>query len=109
MTNTNISSVIIGVDTHKSIHVAVAIDNNGSRLMAFSAPATTKGYKTLEDWACALGTIFWPGVIKLSRSPDLIGSCAISMAKAIASTLKAPHDQCWPDKRSPNPKRKRDP
>lgn len=57
MTNTNISGVIIGVDTHKSIHVAVAIDNNGSRLTAFSAPATTKGYKLLEDWACALGTI----------------------------------------------------
>ncbi len=62
MTNTNISSVIIGVDTHKSIHVAVAIDNNGSRLMAFSAPATTKGYKTLEDWACALGTIIAFGI-----------------------------------------------
>tara|TARA_R110000772_G_scaffold158266_5_gene269500 strand:- start:2043 stop:3095 length:1053 start_codon:yes stop_codon:yes gene_type:complete len=54
---TNISNVIIGVDTHKATHVAVAIDNNGSRLAAFSAPATTEGYSALEDWASALGTI----------------------------------------------------
>ena len=57
MTNINISGVIIGVDTHKSTHVAVAIDANGSRLAAFSAPATIKGYSALEDWASALGTI----------------------------------------------------
>ena len=57
MTQTTTSIIIIGVDTHKATHVAVAIDNNGSRLAAFSAPATTKGYVALEDWACALGTV----------------------------------------------------
>lgn len=57
MTNIKISSVIIGVDTHKSTHVAVAIDANGSRLAALSAPATTKGYLDLESWAGDLGVI----------------------------------------------------
>ena len=40
----------------------MAIDNNGSRLAAFSAPATTKGYVALEDWACALGTVTTFGI-----------------------------------------------
>lgn len=57
MTDTTTSAIIIGVDTHKATHVAVAIDTNGSRLAAFSAPATTKGYLALEDWACAIGAI----------------------------------------------------
>ena len=57
MTHTTTSAIIIGVDTHKATHVAVAIDTNGSRLAAFSAPATTKGYLALEDWACAIGAI----------------------------------------------------
>ncbi|WP_033923513.1 IS110 family transposase [Sphingomonas sp. 37zxx] len=51
------NTIIIGVDTHKATHVAVAIDANGSRLACISAPATTKGYLTLESWASALGTI----------------------------------------------------
>ena len=127
MTNTNISGVIIGVDTHKSIHVAVAIDNNGSRLTAFSAPATTKGYRLLEDWACALGTITAFGIegtgsygAGLSRHLLAQGHKVIEVTrpnrqlryqhgKAIASTPKAQHGRCWADRRSPNPKRIRDP
>lgn len=35
----------------------MANDNNGDRLTAFSVPATTKGFKLLGGWACALGTI----------------------------------------------------
>ncbi|WP_197274541.1 transposase [Novosphingobium sp. AAP83] len=57
MADTRTSAVIIGVDMHKATHVAVAIDTEGVRLAAFSAPATAKGYMALEDWACAIGTI----------------------------------------------------
>ncbi|MBB4633991.1 IS110 family transposase [Sphingosinicella soli] len=57
MTDTTTSTVIIGVDTHKATHVAVAIDTHGSRLAAFSAPATTKGYLALEDWARGVGAV----------------------------------------------------
>jgi hypothetical protein len=45
---------IIGIDTHKSIHVAVAIDNKGTRLSALSIPAKSKGYLELERWSCGL-------------------------------------------------------
>ncbi len=49
--------VIIGVDTHKHVHVAVAIDGHGARLGDLSISADTGGYTQLEQWARALGRI----------------------------------------------------
>ena len=43
--------VIIGIDTHKASHVAVAIDTQGTRLAALSIPTNPKGYLELERWA----------------------------------------------------------
>ena len=43
--------VIIGIDTHKASHVAVAIDTQGTRLAALSIPTNPKGYSELELWA----------------------------------------------------------
>ena len=51
------ANIIIGVDTHKSTHVAVAIDNHGVRLAELSIPTNPKGYKELEAWSCSLGTV----------------------------------------------------
>ncbi|WP_241525885.1 IS110 family transposase [Pseudophaeobacter leonis] len=34
--------VVIGIDTHKATHVAVAIDMQGSRLAVLTIPATPK-------------------------------------------------------------------
>lgn len=49
--------VLVGVDTHKHIHVAVAIDQHGARLGDLSVPADTGGYTQLEQWAQALGRV----------------------------------------------------
>ncbi|WP_116995471.1 IS110 family transposase [Desertimonas flava] len=49
--------VIVGVDTHKHIHVAVAIDQHGARLGDVTVSADTGGYTELEQWAQALGRI----------------------------------------------------
>jgi len=49
--------VIIGVDTHKHIHVAVAIDALGVRLAALSVSADRAGYAELVAWARSLGTV----------------------------------------------------
>ncbi|MHA6646385.1 IS110 family RNA-guided transposase, partial [Mesorhizobium sp. A623] len=57
MTNIKISGVIIGADTHKSTHVAVAIDQHGAKLATYSVPTNTKGYSALEDWATSLGKV----------------------------------------------------
>jgi len=49
--------VIIGVDTHKHVHVAVAIDVWGIRLEDRSFPADSGGYRQLISWAIELGPI----------------------------------------------------
>lgn len=51
-----IRQLVIGVDTHKDLHVAVAVDHLGVRLGQLLVPATTNGYAQLEQWARAFGT-----------------------------------------------------
>ncbi len=41
-------AVVIGVDTHKDVHVAVAINGLGARLGTTSVPVTSQGYKNLR-------------------------------------------------------------
>lgn len=48
-------AITIGVDTHKDIHIAVAIDALGRRLDQLSIPATAAGYRQLHRWAEGLG------------------------------------------------------
>ena len=54
--------VVIGVDTHKDQHVAVAIDGRGVRLGEKYVLATTCGYKELERWSRSLGAIHAFGI-----------------------------------------------
>ena len=42
--------VIIGVDTHKDQHVAVALDGGGVRLDEKYVPVATRWYEKLERW-----------------------------------------------------------
>ena len=49
--------VIVGVDTHKHVHVAVAIDTWGIRLGDQSFVADSGGYQALITWAEAHGPI----------------------------------------------------
>ncbi len=48
-------AIIVGVDTHKDIHVAVAIDTLGRRQGQLAVPATTAGYQQLHRWALDFG------------------------------------------------------
>jgi transposase len=54
--------VVVGVDTHQDLHVAVAVDQLGVRLGLISVPATAAGYRRLAAWAGALGEILAFGV-----------------------------------------------
>lgn len=47
--------VVIGVDTHKYVHVAVAITDLGAILESRSFAADSGGYAQLLDWAAGLG------------------------------------------------------
>ena len=54
--------VVVGVDTHKDEHVAVAIDGLGTRLGEHRLRATPAGYSDLERWATDLGDMAAFGV-----------------------------------------------
>ena len=60
--HTKVSKIIVGVDTHKDKHVAVAISSLGVRLGQRSLPTTTTEYAGLELWANSLGEIYAFGV-----------------------------------------------
>jgi transposase len=61
--NTSVeTNVILGVDTHKDNHVAVALDELGRHLGILSVPTTTEGYRKVLRWARGLGTIEQAGV-----------------------------------------------
>ena len=48
-------TVAIGVDTHKEVHVAVALDALGAQLDSQEIAATPAGYRRLLSWAQELG------------------------------------------------------
>ena len=57
------SDVIVGVDTHKDEHVAVAIDGLGGIIgEPLFVPANNDGYRQLLDWAVGLGDVHAFGV-----------------------------------------------
>ncbi len=55
-------AVTLGVDTHKDVHVAVALDELGGYLGTLSVPATKDGARRLMSWATGLGTFERAGV-----------------------------------------------
>src|SRR5215211_5483661 len=48
-------TVAIGVDTHKHVHVAVALDRFGTQLGSREVATTETGYRSLLAWALELG------------------------------------------------------
>jgi transposase len=54
--------VVLGVDTHLDIHVAVAMDQLGRRLGTLTVPTTIKGYESLLCWAQGFGPVRCAGV-----------------------------------------------
>ena len=51
------AGVIVGVDTHKDEHVAVALDGLGKHLGELHLDATNLGYAELLTWALTLGDV----------------------------------------------------
>lgn len=54
--------VILGVDTHKDVHVAAVVNIHGVLLDSRSFPTTAEGYRTMLGWATAFGPIRQAGV-----------------------------------------------
>ena len=51
------AEVIGGVDTHKHVHAAVAVNALGARLGTTTIPVGAEGYRDLVAWARSLGII----------------------------------------------------
>jgi len=57
-----LSKIIIGVDTHKHVHVAVVLNNDGQRLGDLRVPVDSLGYQELDSWAQSFGRIIAYGI-----------------------------------------------
>lgn len=57
MPGPEVRSVIVGVDTHKHMHVAVAVSDHGERLGQLLIVADRGGYEQLLDWAQSFGRV----------------------------------------------------
>ena len=81
MTDTNplgATRVIVGVDTHRDEHIAVAIDCLGARLGQHRLPTAPRGYERLHCWASGLGEVVAFGI-------EGIGSYGAGLARYLAS------------------------
>jgi transposase len=54
--------IVLGVDTHSEVHVAVVLSTLGARLGSTNFPATAAGYRALLAWAGTLGVLRRAGV-----------------------------------------------
>ena len=61
MSNSHIN-VVGGVDTHRDVHVAAAVDSTGRVLGAESFPATAAGYSELLVWLRTWGELVRVGI-----------------------------------------------
>lgn len=107
------AKVIIGVDTHKHVHVAVAINLLGARVADRSARADRAGYAELVGWARTLGVVeafgiegtgsYGVGLASFvrrqrsawSRSIIAIGVSVATTARATPSMPRPPPGRCW--------------
>jgi transposase len=57
VSSTTPADIIVGVDTHKDIRVAVTISASGVYLATTTVKADTKGYGALESWTRSMGVV----------------------------------------------------
>ncbi len=51
------AEIVVGIDTHKHTHTAVALNALGARLGAMTVPVSHDGYRRIETWARAFGPV----------------------------------------------------
>ena len=79
-------TVIVGVDTHKHVHVAVAVDRLDARLGSCSVPANRGGYTELVAWARPRGAVEAFGI-------EGTGSYGVGLA-SFGRRLGSPRRRC---------------
>ena len=54
--------ITLGVDAHKAVHVAIAVDEAGRELSEWRGPNTPDAWASLARWATAFGPDCWWGI-----------------------------------------------
>ena len=83
--------VVVGVDTHKEIHVAAAVDWQGTLVDERSFATTRQGYRQLESWARSLGDVLRVGV-------ECSGSYGSGLTRHLAKNGFTVLEVTFPDK-----------
>lgn len=83
--------VLLGVDTHKDVHVAAVITATGAMLDTRSFPTTREGYRQLLAWARAFGSLRRAGV-------ECTGSYGAALTRYLQSENIAVTEANQPDK-----------
>jgi transposase len=91
MSQANPPDIIVGVDTHKQTHAAVALTALGARVAEVTVPACTRGYQELEAWASSLGAI-------RAFAIEGTGSYGAGVSRFLRERGHAVHEVCRPDR-----------
>ena len=86
------ADIIVGVDTHKRTHAAVAITGLGARVAELTIQVGPAGYRGLEAWARSLGTVRAFGV-------EGTGSYGAGLARFLREGGHVVHEVGRPDRR----------
>ena len=84
--------ILVGVDTHKHVHAAVAITALGARLGELSFPVSPEGYRRLAAWARSLGKVRAFGI-------EGTGSYGAGLARFLRGGGHVVHEVGRPDRR----------
>ena len=91
MSYTALADLIVGVDTHKAVHVAVAVNALCARLGATTISVGGQGYRDLEGWARSLRAIRASGV-------EGTGSCGAGLSRFLREQGHAVFEVNRPDR-----------
>src|ERR687894_1983915 len=86
------TDIIVGVDTHRHIHAAVAITGLGARVAELSIKVGPAGYRELEVRARSLGTVRAFGI-------EGTGSYGAGLARFLREEGHVVHEVGRPDRR----------
>lgn len=86
------ADIIVGVDTHKHTHAAVALTGLGARVAELTIQVGPAGYRELEAWARSLGVVRAFGV-------EGTGSYGAGLARFLREGGHVVHEVGRPDRR----------
>ena len=92
MSEAILPDIIVGVDTHKHTHAAVAVTGLGARVAELTIKVGLAGYRELEAWARSLGGVRAFGV-------EGTGSYGAGLARFLREEGHTIHEVGRPDRR----------